>query len=87
MRFDSILRQEYFVIPCYVNYTPVFGRIESFEHHGLTRMENPLRVVLVGYMIMTLKLPISVHVFSMHFYRGFKVGHNRDDPRDLFELL
>ena len=58
-----------------------------FEHHGLTRMENPLHVVHVGYMIMTLKLPISVHVFSMHFYRGFEVGHNRDDPRDLFDYL
>ena len=38
-----------------MDYTPVFGRIGSFEHHGLTRMENPLRAVHVGYMIMTFK--------------------------------
>ena len=38
-------------------------------------MENPLRKVHVKYMIMTRKLPISVHAFSMHFYRVFEMGH------------
>ena len=92
MRFDSkrstaIFRLEYLVIHCYANYAPVIGRIRSFAPHRLTRIENPLRKVHAAYIIMTRKLPISVHVFSMHFYRGFKVGHNRDDPRDLFDYL